>query len=134
MQFVLVSASVWNTKNSNTQSVTKEEIPQYQAEQNPTYQIHCLKKETNKKIFAKADFLVKKILSCPRIKLSASQTLIFSCMKTGVLLSDFAHQLRFNKADVRDTCFTLLDAAGLSPTPVFNQNAKERGSWVPFKI
>ena len=45
-------------------------------------------------------------------------------------MSDFAQQLRRTNADVPDTYFTLLDAAGLSPTLILNQNAraKERGS------
>ena len=49
---------------------------------------------------------------------------------------DFAQQLRRKKADVPDIYFTLLDAAGISPTLILNQNAKtkERASWVPFKI
>ena len=51
-QSALVPASVFN-KSSNTQAVTKRELPKYQAEQNPTYQIDSLKKEINKKLFAK---------------------------------------------------------------------------------
>ena len=54
---------------------------------------------------------------------------------TGVLVSDFTLLLRQKNADVPDIYFTLLDAAGVSPSLVFNQNAKakERGSWVPLK-
>ena len=44
----------------------------------PMYQVDSLKKEINKKIFSKADSLVDKILSCPRIKLSTSQSLILN--------------------------------------------------------
>ena len=68
--------------------------------------------------------------------LSKSKTLIFDGVETGVLLSDFAQQLRRKTADVPDIYFTLLDVAGLSPTLILSQNskAKERGSWVPFKI
>ena len=134
-QFVLVPASVYN-KSLITQSVTKQELPKYQPLQNPTYQVDSLKKEINKKLFSKADSLVDKILSCPRIKLSISQTLIFDGVETGILLSDFAQQLRRKNADVPDIYFTLLDAAGISPALILNQNAKakERGSWVPFKI
>ena len=119
-----------------TQSVTKQELPKYQPSQNPTYQIDSLKKEINKKLFSKADSLVDKILSCPRIKLSNSQTLILDGVETGIFLSDFVQQLRRKNADVPDIYFTLLDAADISPTLILNQNAKgkERGSWVPFKI
>ena len=134
-QFVLVPASVYN-KSLITQSSTQKELPKYQPSENPTYQIDSLKKEINKKLFSKADSLVDKILSCPRIKLSRSQTLFLDGVETGFFLPDFAQQLRRKNADVPDIYFTLLDAAGISPTLILNRNAKakERGSWVPFKI
>ena len=134
-QFVFVPASVYN-KSLITQSVTKQELPKYQPSQNPTYHIDAPKKEINKKYFSKVDSLVDKILSRPRIRLSNSQTLILDGVETGIFLSDFAQQLRHKNADVPDIYFTLLDAAGISPTLILNQNAKakERGSWVPFKI
>ena len=123
-------------KSLITQSVTKQELPKYQLSQNPTYQIDSLKMEINKNLFSKADSLVDNILSCPRIKLSNSQTLISDGVETGIFLSDFAQQLHRKNADVPNIYFTLLDAAGISPTLTLNQNAKakERGSWVPFKI
>ena len=132
-QFVLVPASVYN-KFLITQSVTKQELPKYQPSQNHTYHIDSLKKEINKNLFSKADPLVDKTLSRPRIKLSNSKTLILDGVETGNFLSDFAQQLRRKNADVPDIYFTLLDAAGISPTLILNQNAKakERRSWVPF--
>ena len=132
---VLVPASVYN-KSLITQSVTKRELPNCQPSQNPTYQIDSLKKEINKNLFSKADTLVDKILFCPRIKLSNSQTLCLDSVETGIFLSDFAQQLRRKNADDPDIYFILLDAAGLSPILILNQiaKAKERGSWVPFKI
>ena len=134
-QFFLVPASVYN-KSLITQSVTKQELPKHQPSQNLTYQIDSLKKKINKKLFSKADPLIDKILSCPRIKLSNSQTLILDRVESGKFLSDFAQQLRRKNADVPDIYFTLLDAAGISPSLILNQNAKaeERGSWVPFEI
>ena len=134
-QFVIVPASVYN-KILITQSVTKQELPKYQPSQNPTYQIDSLKKEKNKKLFSKADSLVDKVLSSPSIKLSNSQTSILDVAETGFFLSKFAQQLRRKNADVPDNYFTLLDAAGISPTHIMKQTAqaKERGSWVPFKI
>ena len=134
-QFVLVPASVYN-KCLITQSVIKQKLPKYQPSQNPRYQIDSLRKEINKKLFYKTDSLVNKILSCPRIKLSNSQTLILDGVETGIFLLDFAQQLRRKNADVPDIYFTLLDAAGICPTLILNQNAKakERGSRVPFTI
>ena len=57
-------------------------------------------------------------------------------VETGVMLSEYAQQLRQKNAHVFDIYFTLLQAAGIVPTLVLNQNAKEeeRGSCVPIKI
>ena len=132
-QFVVVPASVYN---KSAQSVTKQELPKYKTEHPPTYQIDSLKRDINKKLFGKAVTLIDKILSCSRIELSNSQTIIMDGVDTGVLSSDFTLLLRRKNADVPDIYFTLLDAAGISPSLVFNQNAKakDRGSWVPFKV
>ena len=134
-QFVLVPASVYN-KSVTAQSVTKRELPKYKAEQPPTYQIDSLKRDINKKLFGKADSLIDKILSCSRIKLSNSQTINLDGVDTGVLISNFTLHLRRKNAAVPDIYFILLDAAGITPSLVFNQNAKakERGSWIPFKV
>ena len=85
----------------------------------------------NRKLFAKADYFVDKIFSFHRSKLSNWQTLILDGVETKVSLSDFAQQLRRKNVDVPGIYFTLRDAAGI--TLVLNQNAKGRGSWVPFK-
>ena len=57
-QFDLLHASVYN-KSLITQAVTKQELPEYQAEPNPKEKIDSLKKEINKKLFAKADSLIE---------------------------------------------------------------------------
>ena len=132
-QFVLVQASVYN-KSVTTDSFTKQELPKYKAEQPLTYQIDSLKRDINKKVCT--DNLIDKILSCSRIKLSNSETIILHGLDTGVPISNFTLHLRRKNADIPDIYFTLLDAAGLSPSLVFKQNAeaKDRGSWVPFKV
>ena len=134
-QFVLVPASVYN-KSVTTQSVTKKELPKYEAEPPPTYKIDSLKRDINKKLFGKADSLIDKILSCSRIKLSNSQTIALDGVDTGSLISDFTLHLPQRNVDVPDIYFTLPDANGMSPSLVFNQNAKAKdgGSWVPFKL
>ena len=134
-QFVLVHASVYN-KTVTAQSVTKQELPKYKSEQPATYQNDSLKRDINKKLIGKADPLPDKILSCSRIKLSNSQTIILDGVDTGVLISDFTLNLRRKNSDVLNIYFTLLDVAGKSPSLVFNQNAKakDRGSWVSFKV
>ena len=123
-------------KSLITQSVTKQELPKYQHSQNPTYQVGSLKKEVYKKLISKADSLEDKILSCPHIKLSNLQILILDGAETEISLLDFTQQLRRKNADFPDIYFTLLDAAVISPSLILNQNAKakERESWVPFKI
>ena len=134
-QFFLVPASVYS-KSVTAQSITKQELPKYKVEQPPTYQIDSLKRDISKKLFGKADTLVDKILSCSRIKLSNSQTVVLDVVDTGVLISDFTLHLRRKNSDIPDIYFTLLDAARISPSPVFNQNAKAkaRESWIPFKV
>ena len=95
-QFVLGPASVYN-KSLITHSVKKRELPKYQHSQNLTYRIDSLKNELNKNLFSKADTLLDKILSCPRIKLSKSQTLVLVGVETGIFLSDFSQQDRRKK-------------------------------------
>ena len=135
-QFVLVPISVYNSNIKKPTVVTKKELPSYQNEEKPTYQIESVKKDINKNFFAKADSLVDKVLSSPRIKLSTSNFLILDGTDTGVSLTDFAQTLKRKNAAVPDIYFTLLDAADITPSLVLNKNAKEkeRGSWIPFKI
>ena len=66
---------------------------------------------------------------------SNSQTIILDGADTGVLISDFTPFLRRKNVDFPDIYFTLLDAAAISPSLVFNQNAKakDRRSWVLSK-
>ena len=136
-QFVPVTASVNNNNNSlKTQTVKKQKLPIYQREQPPTYQIDSFKKESNKKRFSKVDASLDKTLFCLCIKLSSSHFLRLDGEETRVLLSHFVHQLRCKNVDLPDIYFTSLDAVGLSPSLVLNQNAKtkEIGSWVLFKM
>ena len=134
-EYVVVPASLYN-KSVTTQSVTKQELPKNRAEQPPTYRIDSLKNDVYKKVFAKADRLIDKISSCSRNRLSISPAKILDGVETGVLISDFTQLLRRKNGDFPDIYFTLLDAAGISPSLVFNQNAKakDRRSWVPFKV
>ena len=123
-QCVLVPVSMYNNKSLKTRSFRKQELPKNQADYNPTYPSDFLEKEYNNKLFARAHSLVDRNLSCPRMKLPNSQNLILESVETGVFLSDFAQQLRMKIAEFPDIYFTLLDAAGASPTPLLNQNDK----------
>ena len=82
-----------------TQSVTKQDFTKFQTLEYPAYQNDSLKKEINKKVLAKAEDLIDKSSSCPRNKLSSSQTLILDDVETRVFLLDFAQQLRRINAD-----------------------------------
>ena len=95
-----------------------------------------LKEENKQKLFAEADSLVDKILSCPRIKLPNSQTLILDGVETGVLLSGFPQHRRRKNTDVTDIYFTSFGSAGITPTLDLTQIAKtkKRGSWIPLKV
>ena len=90
----------------------------------------------NKNLFAKADSLVDKVLSSPRIKLSTPNFLILDGTDTGAPLTEFPRTLKRKNTEVPDIYFTLLDAADITPRLVLNKNAKEkeRRSWVPLKI
>ena len=64
----------------------KEQLPKFQVDQNPVYDIDSLKQEINKNLLAKADSLVDKLLSCPGIMLSNSQTSIMDGVESRVLM------------------------------------------------
>ena len=70
------------------------------------------------------------------MKLSISQTTISDVVDTELLISDFTLHLRRKNVEVPEIYFTSFDAAWISACLVFNQNAKakDRGSWVPFKV
>ena len=70
-QFALVPASVYS-KSVTTQSVIKQELPKYKAEQSPTYQIDSLKRDINERLFGNAETLTDKFLYSPRVNLSNS--------------------------------------------------------------
>ena len=85
-----------------------------------------MKKDINKSLSAKADSLVDKGLSSPRIRLSPSNFLILDGGDTGVCLTQFAQTLKRKNAEVPDISFTLLDAADITTSLVWNKNAKKR--------
>ena len=121
-QFVLVPFSV-DSSGNNSANVTKQEIHKYKPEKTPTYHKDTLKKEFNQQLSTSASPLRNKILQSPRIKLSSSNTLVLDGIETGVLLKDFAQRLKSKNVPVPDICFTLLDAASITPDIVVNSQA-----------
>ena len=134
-QFLLVPPSVYNNSNSPN-IVTKQQLPNYKAEQTPTCNKDTLKKEINQRLSTSASPLVNKILESPRIRLSNSNTLILDGIETGVLLKDFAQRWKRKYVPITDIYFTLLDTDSITPNLVVNSHAKgkERVAWIPFKI
>ena len=131
--FILVPASLYKNRNITTQPVTKQELANYQTEQNHTYLFDSLKREINSKWFAKADSSVDKRLFCPGIMLPNKQTLILHRVETGVVLTDFDQQHRRRNADVPVFCFCLHAAAGFlwsSESKCQNQKKSKLG---PFQ-
>ena len=105
-QFVFFPASLYNkNKSLKTQAATKQELSNFQADQNLTHQTDSLKREINKELFSKSDSLVDKTLSCPRIKLSNSKLYPGWCRSWKFLL-DFPQQLR-RKTQTLQTFFLL---------------------------
>ena len=134
-QFVLVHLTVYNSSNNPT-IVTKQKLPKYKPEQNPTYQKDTIKKEIDQHLTTSFTPLLNKVLESPRIKLSNSNTLILDGIDTGVLLKDFSQRLKCKNVPIPEFYFTLLDAASITPDLAVNSHAKgkERGAWIPFKI
>ena len=67
-QFDLILDFVYNNKNLQSRVVTRQELPKYQTEPNPTYWIDLPEIELNKNSAARANSLVDRKLSRPRIK------------------------------------------------------------------
>ena len=72
-QFVLAPFSVNNSSMKKQTVVPKKELPIYQSEEKPTYQIESVKKDMKKDLFAEVDSLYERSLTSPRIKLSTSK-------------------------------------------------------------
>ena len=109
----------------NIQVVANEDFQSIILHKNPTPKmIPSKRKQTNK--FCQDILFSQKKLFCPRIQLSNSQISSLVGLETGILLSDFAQQLRRENTNVPDIYFTLLDAAGFYPTLAPKQNAKAR--------
>ena len=88
-----------------------------------------LKKSNNKNI-------IDLILISPRIKISQSDNIILDNRDTKESIVDFVCALKRKNTDFPDIYFTILEATHIPPKLVINKNAKakNRGTWIPFKI
>ena len=75
-------------------------------------------------------------LNSPRIKLSQSENIILDNRDTKESIVDFVCALKRKNTDFTDIYFTILEATQIPPKLVANKNAKakDRGTWIPFKI
>ena len=133
-QFVLIPYSVYQsqstlpTKQKLEQKQEKEEIPKnfdsvYSA-------VNARLKTSNNK------HIIGLILNSPRIKLSQSDNIILDNRDTKESIVDFVCTLKRKNTNFPDIYFTILEATQLPPKLVINKNAKakNRGTWIPFKI
>ena len=76
------------------------------------------------------------ILNSPRIKLSQSDNIILNNRDTKESIVDFVCTLKRKNTNFPDIYFTILEATQITPKLVINKNAKakDRGTWIPFKI
>ena len=70
-QFVVVPASLLNKLNTTKSTTLKVDLPKYQPQQTPS-QVDSLKNDNYKKLFAKADSLLDKLLAPTHKVLSLS--------------------------------------------------------------
>ena len=76
------------------------------------------------------------ILNSPRIKLSQSDNIILDNRDTKESIVDFVCALKRKNTNFPDIYFTILEANHIPPKLVINKNAKakDRGTWILFKI
>ena len=98
---------------------------------NPSYKEISIKTRS-----LKNESIVDEILNSLRVKLSLNDTILLDERDTEVAFADFIFALKRKNVDFPDIYYTLLDANGINPQKVINNDAKskDRGSWIPFKI
>ena len=135
-QFVSVLLSLYKNNTNNPTVVTKQELPQYKTDQNPTYQKTTVKKEGIQHLISSATLLLNKFLEFPRLKLSNSNAINLDGIETGLLLKNFVQHLKRKDVAIPDIYFVLLDAVSITTDLVINSHAtaKERGDCISFKI
>ena len=80
--------------------------------------------------------IIDLILNSPRIKISQSDNIILDSRDTKESIVDFVCALKRKNTDFPDIYFTIMESTQLPPKFVINRNAKakNRGTWIPFKI
>ena len=134
-QFVLIPYSIYQLQNTLPkkpkleQKQDKEEIVPKNFDSIYSAINAKLKTSNNK-------HLIDLILNSPRIRLSQSENIILDNRDTKKSIVDFVCALKRKNTNFPDIYFTILEAAQIPPKLVANKNvkAKDRGTWIPFKI
>ena len=84
----------------------------------------------------KEEIVPKNFDSIYRLRLSQSENIILDNRDTKESIVGFVCALKRKNTDFPDIYFTILEATQIPPKLVANKNAKakDRGTWIPFKI
>ena len=133
-QFVLIPYSLYQSqstlpKKKLEQNQEKEEIAPNDFDSIYSAVYAKLKTSNNK-------HLKGLILKSPRFRLIQSEKIILDNRDTKESIVDFVCALKQKNTDFPDVYFTILEANQIPPKLVINKNAraKDRGTWIPFKI
>ena len=134
-QFVLMPYSVYQSQSTLPrerkleQKIGKEEIVPKNFDSVFSAVNARMKTSNNKHI-------IDLFLNSSRIKLSQSDNIILNNRDTKESIVDFVCALKRKNTDFSYIYFTILEASQLPPKLVINKNAKakDRGTWIPFKI
>ena len=132
-QLVLIPYSVyqWQSTLPKKWNKSKKKRRLYQKFFNFVYKAVSSRLKTNNN-----QHIIDSFLNSPRIKLSQSDNFIIENRDKKESIVDFVCALKIKKTDCPDIYLTILEAIQLPPKFVINKNAKakDRGTWIPFKI
>ena len=134
-QFVLVPSSVYQSQSTLPR---KQKLEQKQEkEEIVPKNFEFVYSAVNARLKTSNDkHIIDLILNSPRIKLSQSDNFILDNRDTKESIVDFVCTLKRKNTNFPDIYFTILEATQVPPILVINKNAKakDRGTWIPFKI
>ena len=80
--------------------------------------------------------LIDLILNSPTIRLNQLENILLDNRNTKASIVEFVCALKRKNTDFPDIYFTILEATQIPPKLGINKNAKakDRGTWIPFKI
>ena len=134
-QFVLIPYSVYQSQSTLPR---KQKLEQKQEkEEIIPKNFDCVYSAVNARLKTSNNkHIIDLILNSPKIKLSQSDIIILDNRDTKESIVDFVCALKRKNTDFPVIYFTILEATQLPPKLVINKNAKakDRGTWIPFKM